>query len=123
MIKAEKIDEGLQHKDKLAKNKVFERKYDQYFAKDNMSQVLQEAMLMEPDVATNYYTRTDQLLLVLHNKINNNKRSSDNPEKAHAIKSWKPEFRVLPNFTTWMKQYSKHIQPVPEFVPKDNFDA
>lgn len=122
VIKSEKIDEGGQGFNKLSKYRVFERKFDQYFSKDNMSQVLQEALMMEPDISTNYYARTDQLLLVLYNKVNG-KRSSENLDKVHSVKNWRAEYRVMPNFQNWMKQYSKSIHPVAEFQPRDNFDA
>ena len=71
LIKAEKIDEGMVGVEKLGKNKIFERKYDQFFKSDVMSQVIQDALVQDPDVSTKYFGRTDQLLLCLHNKINN----------------------------------------------------
>lgn len=55
-------------------------------------------MELDPDVSSNYYPRTDQLLLVLHNKINGQKRSSENLEKPHGLKHWRADFRVMPNF-------------------------
>lgn len=97
LIKSEKIDEGGQGFNKLSKYRVFERKFDQYFSKDNMSQVLQEALITDPDMAANYYARTDQLLLILYNKING-KRSAENLEKIHSTKTWRADFRVMPNF-------------------------
>lgn len=63
-----------------------------------MRQVLQEALRMDPDITTSYYERTDQLMLVLHNKINNQKRSSENLEKPHGLKNWRAQYRVLPSF-------------------------
>ena len=78
---------------------------------------------MDPDVATNYYSRTDQLLVVLYNKINHSKRASDNLEKPHTNKNWRSEYKVMPNFTTWLKSYNKFIHPVADFQPKDNHDA
>ena len=81
--KGEKNDKGEQ--EKLAKYKVFERQYDEYLEPDNLRQVLQTALLMDPDVAVQYYPRTDQLLLLLYNKVNGSKRHSENKEKPHGI--------------------------------------
>jgi len=98
LIKAEKIDEQVPAKERLGKHKIFERKYDQYFTPDIMSQVLQDAFRQDPDVTASYYARTDSLLLVLHNKVNNSKRSSDNMDKCHGLKTWKSDPRVAPSF-------------------------
>lgn len=123
LIKTEKIDEGLSGKDKLGKVKVFERKYDQYFTKEIMSQVLGEALRYDPDVSTSYYERTDQLLLVLHNKINGSKRFSENMDRPHCSKVWRAPIRVMPNFANWISSYQKAFSPVSDFVPKDQFEA
>lgn len=57
VIKGEKIDEEqkIGTRDRLGKNRVFERKYDQYFNKDLMPSILQEAMGSDPDVSSVYY--------------------------------------------------------------------
>jgi len=44
IIKAEKIDEGIPIANKMGKYKIFERKYDQYFDKEILPQVLGEAL-------------------------------------------------------------------------------
>ena len=54
-------------------------------------------------MASAYYPRTDQLLLVLHNKINNSKRSSENKEKPHGLKKWRAAYRVMPDFQGWIE--------------------
>jgi hypothetical protein len=40
---------------RLAKNKIFERKFDEYFEADIFRQVMQDALLYEPDIASMYY--------------------------------------------------------------------
>jgi hypothetical protein len=44
IIKNEKIDEQVPLKERLGQHKIFERKYDQYFTKDIMCQVMGEAL-------------------------------------------------------------------------------
>ena len=122
IIRSEKIDEEqkIGTRDRLGKNKVFERKYDQYFNKDLMPSILSEAMASDPDVSHVYYQRTDQLLLVLHNKINHEKRSSDVLDQPHGVKTWQTPYRVMPTFQNWINFYKANIVPVPEYAPKDS---
>lgn len=121
IIRSEKIDEEqkIGTKERMGKNKVFERKYDQYFSQDLMPKILQEAMSSDPDVSSTYYQRTDQLLLVLHNKINCQKRNSDVLDKPHGIKTWSTPYRVMPTFQNWINFYSPHVSPVQDYAPKD----
>jgi len=123
LIKQEKIDEGAAIKERLGKHKIFERKYDQYFTQDIMSQVLQEALRQDPDVTAGYYARTDSLLLILHNKINNQKRASDNLDKAHGLKTWTADVRVMPSFQNWIGHYEKTLVKDEEYKPKEPSDA
>ena len=83
--------------------KVFERKYDQYMEEDIFRQVFQKALLQDPDLTSMYYPRKDNLLVILHNKINNQKRASDNLEKPHGLKKWRSSYRVMPNFQNWIE--------------------
>lgn len=53
------IDEGAKPKERLAKNKIFERKYDEYLEPSILRQVLQDALRQDPDIDTQYYPRTD----------------------------------------------------------------
>jgi len=80
-------------------------------------------MLKNPDLATMYYPRSDQLLLILYNKINNSKRSSDNLEKMHGVKPWRSAYRVVPNFQSWIEFFGGNsvIQQL-EYKPKDPSD-
>jgi hypothetical protein len=70
-----------------------------------------------------YYPRTDQLLLVLHNKINNSKRSSDNKESPHGLKKWNSAYRVMPDFQTWIEFFGQNnVIQHSEYEPKDPSD-
>lgn len=110
-------------KDKAARNKVFERKYDEYLEPDNFRQVLQKALLFDPDVSTAYYARTDQLLLLLHNKVNGSKRTSDNKEKPHGIRKWKAQDRVMPDFQAFIDNFGPScIMADPEYNPATDAD-
>ena len=71
MLKANFIDEGQSHENKHTKYKAFERNYEQHMDPEILRQVLAEAFLKEPDVASLYYPRSDKLLLALYNKIKN----------------------------------------------------
>jgi len=73
-------------------------------------------------MTTSYYQRTDQLLMVLHNKINNNKRMSDNLEKPHGIKTWKAETRAVPSFSNWIQFYEKHLVREQDYEGKEPSD-
>ena len=108
LIRSNGIDEGAKQKDRLGKVKIFERKYDQFFEEDIFRQVLQDALLQDPDLTQMYYPRTDQLLLILHNKINNQKRQSDNLDKAHGLKKWRSAYRVLPSFQNWIEFFGQN---------------
>jgi hypothetical protein len=123
LIKSNNIDEGVKPEKRLAKNKIFERKYDEYFESDILRQVIQDAMLQDPDISAMYYPRSDQLLLVLHNKINNSKRSSDNKEQPHGLKKWRSAYRVMPDFQTWIEFFGHNsvIQHT-EYEAKDPSD-
>jgi hypothetical protein len=124
LVKSNGIDEGVKPKDRLAKNKIFERKYDEHFESDIMRQVLQEALLQDPDISSMYYPRTDQLLLVLHNKINNSKRTSDNKEKPHGLKKWRSAYRVMPDFQSWIEFFGHNsVVHQQEYQPKEASDA
>ena len=59
LMKQNGVFENQTGKDKMSKNKVFERNYDEYLAPTNLRQVLQDSLLMDPDVATSYYPRSD----------------------------------------------------------------
>jgi hypothetical protein len=48
---------------------VFERSYQENFMAETLRQVLAEALLQEPDMATLYYPRDDSLLVALYNKV------------------------------------------------------
>lgn len=87
-----------------------------------MPLILQEAMLKDPDMTYTYDPRQDQLILVLHNKINNQKRATENLEKPHGVKNWKADCRVMPCFQNWIKFYEKQVKEVEAYKPKDNFD-
>lgn len=70
-----------------------------------------------------YYPRTDEILLVLHNKINNSKRTSDNKESPHGMKKWRSAYRVMPDFQTWIEFFGHNsvIQHT-EYEAKDPSD-
>lgn len=70
MIRSNHIDEGaLSDKQRHAKFKVFERNFEEHFTPDILRQVLAEALIKEPDIATLYYPRDDSLLVALYNKV------------------------------------------------------
>lgn len=89
MIRANNLDEGAKPKDRLTKLKAYERRYEEYLDRTVMPMVMSEALSKDPDVLTQYYPRNDQLLVILHNKVNNAKRQSENKEKPHGLKKWK----------------------------------
>ena len=59
-------------------------------------------------------------MLVLHNKINNSKRSSENKEKPHGLKKWRSAYRVMPDFQGWIEFFgqSAMVQEL-DYQPKD----
>ena len=123
MIKSNEIDEKCKPFQRLAKNKIFERKYEEYFPPDIFRQVMQDALLMDPDVAPMYYPRTDQLLVILHNKIKNSKRSSENKEQPHCVKKWRSAYRVLPDFQNWIEFFGHNsVIQHEDYEPKDPSD-
>lgn len=59
-------------------------------------------------------------MLVLHNKINNSKRSSENKEKPHGLKKWRAAFRVMPDFQGWIEFFGQSAMvQQPDYQPKD----
>lgn len=98
LIKNTGIDEASRMKEKLSKNKIFERNYDEWMEPKILRQVVQDCLRQDPDVSVSYYPRNDQLLLAFYNKVNNSKRSSENKEKPHGLKKWRSAYRVMPHF-------------------------
>ena len=123
LMRQNNVYENQMGKDKQARNKVFERKYDEYLEPDNFRQVVQKALLFDPDVSTAYYPRTDKLLLLLHNKVNGSKRHSENKEKPHSIRRWKTSDRVMPDFQSFIDNFAPNcIQADPEYNPVTDAD-
>ena len=67
-----------------------------------LRQVLAEALLQEPDVASLYYPRDDSLLLALYNKV----RSERNKDTVDGERQWRAAYRVMPDFENWVKFFS-----------------
>ena len=67
-----------------------------------LKQVLSEALLPEPDMATLYYPRDDSLLLALYNK-------SSPSETADGARSWTAAYRVMPDFENWLQYFSEQV--------------
>lgn len=65
-----------------------------------------------------YYPRTDQLLLLLYNKVNGSKRHSENKEKPHGTRTWKAADRIMPDFQSFITNFAPtSIQQDPEYNP------
>lgn len=68
-----------------------------------LRQVLAEAFLYEPDVATLYYPRDDSLLVALYNKVAASRRHFDGERQ------WRAAYRVMPDFENWVKYFSEDM--------------
>ena len=66
-----------------------------------MRQVLADALLSEPEVATLYYPRDDSLLVALYNKVKTDKGVGVDWEK-----NWRAAYRVMPDFENWLKFFA-----------------
>jgi hypothetical protein len=67
-------------------------------------QVLADAFLLEPDVASLYYPRDDSLLLAIYNKAKSGDRSKIDGER-----KWRAAYRVMPDFENWVKYFADEI--------------
>lgn len=70
-----------------------------------LRQVLAEALLQEPDVASLYYPRDDSLLLALYNKVKLEKGKLG----LDGERQWRAAYRVLPDFENWVKYFADDI--------------
>jgi len=70
-----------------------------------LRQVLAEALLQEPDVASLYYPRDDSLLLALYNKVKLEKAKLG----LDGERQWRAAYRVLPDFENWVKYFADDI--------------
>ncbi len=76
LLRSNGIDEGQPNNEKQPSYQVFARNFETHMKPEILRQVLAEAFLKEPDVASLYYPRTDSLLVALYNKLRDN---SDDP--------------------------------------------
>ena len=106
LIRSNHIDEGASSdKLRLPKYKVFERNFEEHFTPEVLRQVLAEALIQEPDVASLYYPRDDSLLVALYNKFK--------PERTKMTvdgeRQWRAAYRVMPDFENWIKYFSEDM--------------
>ncbi len=104
MIRWNQVDQGAQSdKQRHSKFKVFERNFEEHMTPEIMRQVLAEAMLQEPDIASLYYPRDDSLLLALYNKVKGQEGPTDGDRQ------WRAAYRVMPDFENWVKYFADDI--------------
>lgn len=103
LIRSIHIDEGaLTDKQRHAKYKVFERSFEDHMSPEVLRQVLADALISEPDVASLYYPRDDSLLVALYNKVKGERgRAGVDGER-----QWRAAYRVMPDFENWIKYFS-----------------
>lgn len=65
-----------------------------------------EALLDDPDIASLYYPRQDQLLVALFNK---SAASGEQAAKFDGEKNWAAAYRVMPDFQNWIAFFSDEI--------------
>lgn len=106
LIRSNHIDEGV-NSDKLrhAKYKVFERSYQENFSPETLRQVLADAILQEPDIASLYYPRDDSLLVALYNKVKLDRQRFD----VDGERNWRAAYRVMPDFENWVRYFSEDM--------------
>lgn len=105
LIRSNHIDEGAaSDKQRHPKYKVFDRNFEEHFSPDLLRQVLAEALLQEPDVASLYYPRDDSLLLALYNK-----QRPLGSQGADGERQWRAAYRVMPDFENWIKYFSEDL--------------
>jgi hypothetical protein len=90
----------------------FERNIEAPYKPEIMRQVLADAFLKEPDLASLYYPRTDKLLIALYNKTNQNSLDENGkklPDTPDGSKEWRAAYRVVPDFQNWLKYFSSEL--------------
>lgn len=79
-------------------------------SQDILRQVLAEALMKEPDVATLYYPRNDSLLVCMYNKIKQqHEEGGEDWNKPHNEREWRAAYRVMPDFDNWVKYFSDDL--------------
>ena len=69
LIRSNQLDDSAtSDRVRHAKYKVFERAYEEHLSPEILRQVLADALLLEPDVASLYYPREDSLLVAMYNR-------------------------------------------------------
>lgn len=91
-----------------------------------MRQVIAEAYLQEPDVASLYYPREDQLLVAFYNKRRQLNEYEDPQTAIDGEREWRAAYRVMPDFENWLHYFSDQlvIQQTQKdsAIPKYQFD-
>lgn len=73
---------------------------------DVMKQVIADALLQEPDMATLYYPRDDTLLVALYNKVKTGVRGITEPD---GEREWRSAYRVMPDFENWLNYFADEL--------------
>lgn len=71
-----------------------------------MGQVIADALLQDPEIATLYFPRDDKLLVALFNKTLTNK-----PDELafDGLREWTAANRVMPDFEHWLKSFADQV--------------
>ena len=89
------------------KHDFLNRHYEEKFSEAGLLHTLSDAMLWEPDIVYKYFNRTDSLILVIYNKIHEDRQYET---------EWTADYRVMPGFSNWIDHFNaSHPPQVPLF--------